>query len=272
VAVRLILIATLPFITLALGLVSTFNDVRKNRKAAILLLVMMVASTIGTLVSSYQDYKDKQADAAASATQRAVDSRRIDKLLDEAASSAITITDLVGKTSDIKGATTAVAQGMTSLLKRFGILPGAAVTSETLNTSVAADKTYTTLLPTVRAEGQGTQRVVTYFPKDVDSGTVLAALRDGNFTVHKAKGNPNNINLPTNAVWVGESLSVNDAKFVAATLIRAGVPIIAVRRLTNSSSGPRASLVEVGSDSLIAGQPPMTIERLNALTDADLRR
>ena len=83
-------------------------------------------------------------------------------------------------------------------------------------------------------------------------------------------GNPANQALPTNAIWVGDNVTLDQAKFVALTLIRAGVEIKALRRLRNGQ-GDRATVIEVGSDASLQSAPPLTAEDVSKLNQLPQR-
>ena len=57
---------------------------------------------------------------------------------------------------------------------------------------------------------------------------------------------------PTNSIWVGDAVAVDEAKAIALTLVRAGAGIKAVRRF-RSAGGAKSRLVQIGADWRILG-------------------
>jgi hypothetical protein len=130
--------------------------------------------------------------------------------------------------------------------------------------SVSADNARKSLLPQLQNDKALGQVTILYFPKQVDGPVVVNALREGGFSVRTGTGKDVNKDLPTNAIWVGDSVSSNDTKFVALTLVRAGVGIKSIRRF-REGSGPKANLIEVGTDHNILNSPPLTVEEIQNL-------
>jgi hypothetical protein len=95
---------------------------------------------------------------------------------------------------------------------------------------------------------------------------VINALKEGGFKIESRVGNPANANLATNAIWVGDSVSLEQAKFVTLTLVRAGVGIVSLRRGFKINDQAKKALIEVGTDRSLVGAPPLTVEQINALT------
>lgn len=91
---------------------------------------------------------------------------------------------------------------------------------------------------------------VLYYPKSTDGATVATVLGKLGFPFEKATA----INaIPTNTIWFGNRVDVNDVKKIADALLRAGVNLRAIRRF-HDGSDYKLKLVEVGaSPSRIAG-------------------
>jgi hypothetical protein len=107
--------------------------------------------------------------------------------------------------------------------------------------------------------------VVEYFPKNVDENRVESALTELGFTLRKPAAIVQQI--PTNAIWFGSPVDIEDVKLVALTLIRAGVQIRSIRPiqdyLVNKKDLP---LIQVGADSSVVNDPPLTVEQIQAAT------
>jgi len=113
--------------------------------------------------------------------------------------------------------------------------------------------------------GQSRRKAVTveYFPKNVDQNKVEAALIELGFQLRKATTIVPN--LPSNAIWFGTPVDIEDVKLVALTLIRAGVEIKAIRPIQDHLTSKKdAPIIQVGADVSIVARPPMTVEAIRA--------
>jgi hypothetical protein len=104
---------------------------------------------------------------------------------------------------------------------------------------------------------------VEYFPKNVDGDKVEAALTELGFSVRKAATIVTAI--PTNAIWFGTPVNIEDVKLVALTLIRGADRAIRPIQdyLVNQRDRP---LIQVGADSSVVGDRPLTVEAIRAAT------
>jgi hypothetical protein len=66
----------------------------------------------------------------------------------------------------------------------------------------------------------------------------------------------------TNAMWFGSDVSLADVKYVALTLIRAGVKIQGIRPYSTSSTNPayKRNIIEIGASVDVENEPAYTIE------------
>jgi hypothetical protein len=99
------------------------------------------------------------------------------------------------------------------------------------------------------------------FSKDVDSAKVDQALRDLGYPVTR----PSAIvkDLPTNALWFGSAVPVEDVQVVALALMRAGVTLRAIRPIQDELVAKKDEpLIQVGADTGVVDRPPWTVERL----------
>jgi vacuolar-type H+-ATPase subunit I/STV1 len=114
---------------------------------------------------------------------------------------------------------------------------------------------------------------VAYFPKNVDAGKVDAALKDFGFNLIRL--NPRIKDTPTNAIYFGNKVNLDDVKIIAYTLIRAGVEIKGIFRIDKDTDLPwppgvaKDSLIEVvaNANSDFLKRPPMTIEQIRSAKD-----
>ncbi len=102
--------------------------------------------------------------------------------------------------------------------------------------------------------------VVQYFPKNVDGNRVEAALTELGFRLDRRSALVPA--LPTNSIWYGTPVALEDVKLVALTLIRAGVQIRAIRPFPDYSPRKDASLIQVGADVAVADRPPLTVDAI----------
>ena len=114
-------------------------------------------------------------------------------------------------------------------------------------------------------EGREKRRAITveYFPKNVDENKVEAALAELGFSVRKPPAVVHAI--PTNSIWFGSPVDIEDVKLVALTLIRASVQIRAIRPIQDYLITKKdLPLIQVGADSSVVNDPVLTAEEINA--------
>jgi hypothetical protein len=105
---------------------------------------------------------------------------------------------------------------------------------------------------------------VWYYSKDVnvDPTKVRESLDEFGFkVVPQPPGRPD---LPTNLIAFGNRLSPDEAKLVAYTLIRAGIEIRGMCRISNQS---KASIIEVLADDRILNKTALTVEQIHNKTE-----
>jgi hypothetical protein len=100
---------------------------------------------------------------------------------------------------------------------------------------------------------------IQYFPKDVDKRIVRKALKELGFRVILGRTVVHDI--PTNSIWFGSRVRIEDVKLVAYTLIRAGVEIKAIRLFRRSKKNCEY-LVQVGADSALKDKPPLSVAEI----------
>jgi hypothetical protein len=246
--VTILLLLLLPLVSFFSGFASLEIDPKAQPKKRWILVVLLAVALLGSVGSSLQENWDKQRDQQSATAQKASDQKRIDLLM-------ASVHDLSGKSDSILGA-----------LRSWGVQPE---TVERIQQSREADQARSQLLIETKAGNAQQQTSVLYFPKDVDGPKVVAALEQGGFSVvQQSRGERNQI--ATNSVWVGDAVADDPAKFVRAkfvalTLIRAGVEIKAVKRLRDGT-GNRANLIEVGADPGIRNLRPLTVADIDKLT------
>ena len=232
----------LPLISLLAGLISLYVDPKKDKAKAWMVIAVLVASAVTTGISgTFDSTENKKKDQWSS--NQIVELTAIGKNLSEQ----------VGK----------VQASLSDILKRLGQWGDSNTDIQRLSQSVAADAARTQALPQVTKSTVSTKPTIQYYPKDVDGDLVKRALQEGGFSFRT--GTPA-LTLPTSSIWVGDSVTVEEAKFVAYTLIRAGVQIRALKRFRNGS-GSKSRLIEVGADVRVQNSPVLTVDDIDRLQD-----
>ena len=86
--------------------------------------------------------------------------------------------------------------------------------------------------------------IIKFYPKDIDSDKVKSSLAQIGLKVKK--GIANLKEEPTNALWFGVDVPINEVKFVALTLLRAGINIKTIKPFKRIDS--KRNIIEIGSD------------------------
>lgn len=118
-----------------------------------------------------------------------------------------------------------------------------------------------------RAADAGSGRTtIRYFPaklrQDADPKRVLAALRGLGFELQVDTERGAGV-APTNALWAGADVPLDDTKAVAYTLIRAGVEL---KKLDRPALPGRERVLQVGGSPSAMGLPPLTVEQIRSAT------
>lgn len=235
----------MPVLALVCGLVSLHVD-PKDRRKRWLLVGGLLATTAVTIWLNIDEGRAKALELSKSEQREQATSR----ILETLAVQTRPIPDLVVMLRDF-GFTAERAQG---------------ATVQSVSTSLAADRAYRELVASRRNTPRPAVRVE-YFPKDVDGARVIKALEDAGLeVVRKSSSRPE----PSNAIWAGDQVPIDDVKVVALALMRAGVDVVSIRRF-REGSGPKAQLIQIGVDAALAGRPtltPQSVMNVTALTRA----
>jgi len=107
--------------------------------------------------------------------------------------------------------------------------------------------------------------IIKFYPKDIDSDKVKSSLAQIGIKVKK--GIANLKEEPTNAIWFGVDVPIYEVKFVALTLLRAGINIKTIKPFRNR--GSKRNIIEIGSDMNFTKKntlDPNTVEQTTLFT------
>jgi hypothetical protein len=226
-----------PIIACIVAVISLRVDAKsKGRRAWLILLMAAVATCAATIVINTVDAHQKTKEQNAEQTSREKVEQRLKNVL--------------AAQDDVKVQTARIL----AMLETFGLAPAVA---QTVDRVLQANAERARLLPKVK-EQAGLKATIVYFPKDVDGPKVISALQQGGFGYQRGISKNDE---PTNMIWVSRDISIDDAKFVALTLSRAGIDVKAIRRLVDS----RPNLIQIGSYTDLRNSKPLTIQQLSTM-------
>ena len=105
--------------------------------------------------------------------------------------------------------------------------------------------------------------IVEYFPKDVDHGVVEKALRKLDYQLILLPTIV--VDVPTNSIWFGSEVNIEEVKLIAESLINAGVEIKAIRPFSKKAKFSDL-LIQVGADPEVKNRPSLTLEEVRSKT------
>lgn len=236
----------IPLLTLAVALISLFTsgDKLRNRPVLYGLLVLNLGLCGFGLYSRFTATKSKQDD-----------NKKIENL-------SLSLANVSGTLAAFKSETTESFEWLRNVLAGMGWSRNRPLDLKAAAASLVADKTRTELA--ARAPVASRRDVtIQYFPKDVDGDVVERSLRALGFELRR--GSTQVPDVPTNALWFGSGVSLDDVKLAALTLMRAGVQLRAVR-LFRSPGGAHEHLIQIGADRAVTGRPVLTVEQVASAT------
>jgi hypothetical protein len=228
-------IFVLPFITMIVGIVSIFvNPKQKNRRWLVITLV--VSFLLGCGAEIYFNYeKDRSAKQNTEWNRSHINS----------------LTDVI---LSFRKETSNQFKNLKLLLKDFGWSDryvGRIEESITANIERSELSKRSSIEPRRRI-------TIEYFPKDVDGRTVRKAIEELGFRLKEKR--PVIGYIPTNAIWYGSEVRIEDLKLLAFTLIRAGVEIRAIRSYQVEKN--RSQVIQVGADVSIKNKPVLSVNEI----------
>jgi hypothetical protein len=232
----------LPLISLLVGISALYIDPNSGAHKKWIMIGLLFASAVGAAAGSLSDDRTK------------------DQTMTILTNQSQSIANLSGKADSLSGKTDTILD----VLKNHGFSPEA---TAVIGQSISADAARTKILSSVLNSGSDANITVAYYPKDVDGPVVINALKEGGFKVESRPGNSANAKLATNAIWIGDDVTVGQAKFVALTLTRAGVGIAVISRGFRNDSPRKKDWIEVGTDQSFVGSPSLTVEKISSLTE-----
>jgi len=154
--------------------------------------------------------------------------------------------------------------GGSKLPTKAGNAPPLETATTAIEQSLAADRERQKILAAASGSTGRAEISVQYFPKDVDGKKVESALEESGFSMDRRQAPVSDI--PTNAIWFGSVVSIQEVKLVAYTLIRAGVPIKTIRPFTATSPRRDQALIQVGADRAYVDKDPLTVDEVRGLS------
>jgi len=236
----------MPILALIIGIISLFTDPKDGKKKW-LIIVLISSLIIATGLQVYFKI-DNQTKTNAELSWR---QQRI--------------TELIKIVSSFRAETNERFSDLTKLLTNFGWLRDKISITNVADVeqSIFAEEERK-LIVSIGSVEKRRAITVQYFPKDVDREIVEGALREVGFRL--ISGRTQVADVPTNSIWFGVSVGIEDVKLVAYTLIRAGVKIKAIRPFRNPT-GARASLIQVGADALLIDAPALTVAEIRSTSN-----
>lgn len=170
------------------------------------------------------------------------------------------------------------------ILKDFGLTSTRAgkplaniSTAELIEGQILAANKYRMELISTKLPSSRLETKLWYYTKEIDTPELESALKEMGFTVENKTAKQNQANDPTNAVWYGPGVDVEDYKAVIVSLIRAGIDIQRAGPSCKNLSNKKG-VIEVGSSDLASGlidgivKPTKSIQEIrNARSFEELR-
>ncbi len=242
----------LPLIGLLSGLAGLYIDPKTDRARAWVVIAFLCASAIATGIYGREDQRD-----AETADERAKEVWSTSKETKQ---------DVSGMKQDVSGTKQEVDQ-LIQLLKPQGILSAASdsqISPARVQLSYEADVARREELQLMAQNRPAQPSTIEYFTRELDKDIVTKALQEGGLQYKEAKAKISDD--PTNSVWVGEGVPLSDIKFVALTLLRAGVQLRSVRQFKDPK-GAKAHLIEIGADRAMDHADILTVEKVQSMSE-----
>jgi len=241
----------LPFISLMSGLAGLYIDPKTDKGKTWIVIAILCASAITTGIYGYKDNRDAYEA-----------NKKVDHQIELAQTAQETSSVQLGLATSSQQELDLIVAG----LRERGILAATTghVSKNQVQQSLFADSARNRELQTLALNPSAQHSTIEYFSKDVDREVVAKALVEGGLKFSNATARI--IDDPTNSIWAGDKVPLADVRFVALTLLRAGVQLHAVRRF-QKGSGSKEHLIEIGADRKMDDAATLTVQQIEDLNE-----
>jgi hypothetical protein len=248
----------LPFISLISGLAGLYIDPKTDKGKTWIVIAILCASAITTGIYGYKDNRD----AGEAAAQLEAANQKADRQIELAQTAKETSSVQLGLATSSQQELDLIVAG----LRERGILAATTgqVSKNQVQQSLFADSARNRELQTLALNPSAQHSTIEYFSKDVDKEVVAKALLEGGLKFSQATARITDD--PTNSIWAGDKVPLADVKFVALTLLRAGVQLHSVRRFQDGS-GSKEYLIEIGADRKMDDASTLTVQQIEDLNE-----
>jgi hypothetical protein len=230
-----------PVLGVISGIVALFVDGKNKKQRWIMIVTICV---IGAATIWFNARNEDQASTAKKA---------------EAAAAAASLAQLGDKFDQLKE----------QVLKSAGVRDPRSADPQQVDVTLRANERRDQIAPNLRANPD--HLTIQFFPhlkEDVNTPVVIAALQQaltGRVDINQVQGNPTLANTPTNCIWVGRNVSLEEARTVALTLRAAGVQLRDIRALSNGT-GAQARMIQIGSSARVVDKPVLSPDDIASRT------
>lgn len=107
---------------------------------------------------------------------------------------------------------------------------------------------------------------IRYYQKSIDQQKVILALEEIGFKPLVLPATTSMSNTPTNSIWFGKNVPIEEVKLVAYYLIRGGIEIKSIRPFRDFD-GPKMNSIEIGGDKGIVSAPALSFDQILSAND-----
>ncbi len=160
-----------------------------------------------------------------------------------------------------------VSQGVTKAMQKEAAGGGSGADLEVLDRLINAlnAKTQLQLTSTTTVPAERKSITLRYFAKQIDRAQVQKALQPLGFNLQLADSQVSGV--PTNCIWYGSSVRVEDVRTVALVLLQAGIKLQGIQPFQHSTAA-NASTIQVGGSARLDSLPGITPDDVKTLGKA----
>ncbi|NQS90451.1 hypothetical protein HQ584_11760 [Patescibacteria group bacterium] len=250
---------TLPILALVFGLISLYMDPKKQKS-----LALGIITSLLFLICSFAIFNNYQENKKAEA-EKVENEKDIKFLKDRLVEQGTVLTNLSSLTKTFQSETKKSLDEINGLLTAGWSIERVREEAskwgsflKAVETTKEADKERSKISAT-SSKVSRQSITVQYFPKNVDKNIVESALKELGFKL--IRGRANFPAYPTNAIWFGANVKIEDVKLVAFTLIRAGVRLNVISPF-RERKGTRSNLIQVGTYVKYLNSPLLNISEI----------